>query len=49
MKTRQIQESNFSKLQNFQINQPQFIKGGGLWSGSLGVDNNDSKVEEKKP
>lgn len=38
---------NINQFQNFQINQPQLIKGGGIGSGTLGINNSDSKVEKK--
>ncbi len=41
--------SNFGKLAQHQIQKTQFVKGGGLWSGSLGIDNSDPKTEEKNP
>lgn len=44
-----MNQMKINQFQNFQINQPQFIKGGGIWSGNLGIDNKDPKAEEKKP
>ena len=51
MKTKFVnntQNPTFSKFQNFQIGETQYIKGGGLFAGSLGIIK-DPKVEEKKP
>ena len=51
MKTKFVnntQKPTFNSFQNFQIKEIQYIKGGGLFTGSLGTIK-DPEVEEKKP